>query len=439
MGNLNDPFDFFTGCSEFNITRICIDLSNIRSTSESTSCTNSYHNYCCTAAQPPPRTGWALPSPISPQSLYPSETPSFIATLNVSMWLLKTDRPELRYFSQPPEKYAILSHVWGQNEQSFQDVQALACQHSSSSNPRVLASEKIRDCCLYAEADGYEWLWIDTCCIDKTSSAELSEAINSMYQWYAKASVCYVYLHDVSACSDPIEPHSSFRTSRWFTRGWTLQELIAPRRVLFLSCEWVLLGDKGLFSSLLQEVTGIDAQVLTFRTSLPSVPVATRMRWASQRMTTRVEDEAYSLMGIFGVNIPTIYGEGSRAFRRLQEEIMKNVPDHTLFVWGHGLPGQAMADQMYLPTGSPDLLATSPADFRDCGMNVVTKSVPEYWTSLQSLLGRSDSLEGRQDGFIQTRDQSDFEIPEFAVTSHGVRVRLPVISIPPRRESSNFN
>ncbi|KAI0746304.1 hypothetical protein C8Q80DRAFT_1105664 [Daedaleopsis nitida] len=313
------------------------------------------------------------------------------------MWLLKTDCVQLRYLNQPPQKFAILSHVWLENEQSFQDIQSLALSQtaSGSNRPRARACAKIRDCCLYAEADGYEWLGRltngYTCCIDKTSSAELSEAINSMYRWYAKASVCYVYLHDVSAGSDPIEPGSSFRTSKWFTRGWTLQELIAPRNVLFLSSEWMFLGDKELFSTLLQEITGIQADVLTFHVPLSSVPVAKRMRWASQRQTTRIEDEAYSLMGIFGVNMPTIYGEGRRAFRRLQEEIMKNVPDHTLFTWGPGLPlGDALVEQMHLPpAGSHDLLASCPADFRSRGMDVVKKSVPEYCAALQRLSRKS--------------------------------------------------
>ncbi|EIW64802.1 HET-domain-containing protein, partial [Trametes versicolor FP-101664 SS1] len=252
------------------------------------------------------------------------------------MWLLSTDRAELTYFNEPPAKYAILSHVWGQHEQSFQDIQALRdlCSLDDGKTPRSCASAKIRACCMYAEADGYEWLWIDTCCIDKTSSAELSEAINSMYDWYSRASACYAYLADVPTDEDPAAPDSAFRQSIWFRRSWTLQELIAPQEVVFLSKDWETLGNKYLWPGLLQEITGIEAEVLTFLKPLSSIPIALRMRWAAGRQTTRIEDEAYALMGIFGVNMPTIYGEGRRAFRRLQEEIMRQTPDQTLFLWG---------------------------------------------------------------------------------------------------------
>lgn len=285
------------------------------------------------------------------------------------MWLLSTDRAELTYFNEPPAKYAILSHVWGQHEQSFQDIQALRdlCSLDDGKTPRSCASAKIRACCMYAEADGYEWLWIDTCCIDKTSSAELSEAINSMYDWYSRASACYAYLADVPTDEDPAAPDSAFRQSIWFRRSWTLQELIAPQEVVFLSKDWEALGNKYLWPGLLQEITGIEAEVLTFLKPLSSIPIALRMRWAAGRQTTRIEDEAYALMGIFGVNMPTIYGEGRRAFRRLQEEIMRQTPDQTLFLWGSSLrPGACSDCMLQTPSHLHDyqgLLADSPSDF----------------------------------------------------------------------------
>ncbi len=251
------------------------------------------------------------------------------------MWLLRTDFRELKYFNKPPRQYAILSHVWDDNEQSFQDVRGfLQVPASLDHDPLPWASEKIRCCCIYAASQGFRWVWIDTCCIDKTSSAELSEAINSMYRWYRDATVCYVYLADVPASQDPYPTGSRFRNSNWFTRGWTLQELLAPVDVRFLSREWIWIGDKVIFATLLREITGIEIGVLTFQVPLSSVSVARRMLWASRRKTTRVEDEAYSLMGIFDVHMPTIYGEGRRAFQRLQEEIMRTSPDHTLFAWG---------------------------------------------------------------------------------------------------------
>ncbi|TFK83421.1 HET-domain-containing protein [Polyporus arcularius HHB13444] len=309
------------------------------------------------------------------------------------MWFLRTSRAELRHFSQLPQRYAILSHVWGDDEQSFQDIRTLHTTHAGSGkdNPRARASPKIRGCCIYAEAQGFEWLWVDTCCIDKTSSAELSEAINSMYQWYARAAVCYVYLHDVSAGADPSARKSSFRWSKWFTRGWTLQELIAPKRVYFLSHDWVQLGDKALFARLLEEITGIDVNVLTFHVELSSVPVAKRMQWASRRITTRIEDEAYSLMGIFGVHMATIYGEGRQAFRRLQEEIMKNIADHSLLTWGLGLPGDHFAGRYLIkPMMRCSLLARSAADFQKPQADVLTTSVSEYRSALERAALTSD-------------------------------------------------
>ncbi|EIW63438.1 HET-domain-containing protein [Trametes versicolor FP-101664 SS1] len=273
------------------------------------------------------------------------------------MWLLSTDSLKLVYFDRVDAiegGYAILSHVWDDSEQSFQDIQKLCSEgvsydstgdgdHSDGANQALKnatppISNKIHGCVKTAKAHGFGWLWIDASCIDKTSSAELSEAINSMFSWYEKASVCYAYLVDVPKSCVLHSPKSAFRTSRWFSRGWTLQELIAPRCLVFMSSEWTYLGTKASLAPLLSEVTGIDVEVLTFRRELRQVSVARRMSWASGRETKRVEDEAYSLMGLFGITMPTIYGEGRKAFRRLQEEIMKQSPDQSLFAWGRALP-----------------------------------------------------------------------------------------------------
>ncbi|KAH9915450.1 uncharacterized protein BXZ73DRAFT_92614 [Epithele typhae] len=228
------------------------------------------------------------------------------------MWLIDTEHHSLRKFDKPPSRYAILSHVWQSEEQDFQFVV------SRSRGDRSIAS-KITECCL-------EWVWIDTCCIDKTNSVELSEAINSMYKWYSGADICFAYLFDVPARANPAAAGSKFRLSVWFTRGWTLQELIAPKNLVFFSSNWTMLGTKEFFATLLQEITLIDIKVLRFHAPLSSISVAKRMSWASSRVTTRVEDAAYCLMGIFDINTPTIYGEGPRAFRRLQEEITKTSP-----------------------------------------------------------------------------------------------------------------
>ena len=154
------------------------------------------------------------------------------------MWLLDTEHITLRYFHSPPSRYAILSHVWERYEQTFQDVQGFK-------NPHKDACPKLQGCCRLARLQGFEWVWIDTCCIDKTNSVELSEAINSMYKWYTNSSVCLAYLCDVEPDGESLaSPNSSFRLSVWFTRGWTLQELIAPKSVVFYSQKWMALGDR---------------------------------------------------------------------------------------------------------------------------------------------------------------------------------------------------
>jgi hypothetical protein len=178
-------------------------------------------------------------------------------------------------------------------------------------------------------------LKMNRCCIDKSSSAELSEAINSMFRWYQKATVCYVYLADVSR--DMAQPngydHSEIARSRWFARGWTLQELIAPSNLIFYAKEWHRIGTKNDMCDFISETTRIDVEILQGQ-DLELVSVAKRMCWASNRTTTRVEDIAYCLLGIFDINMPLLYGEGKKAFLRLQEEILKVSGDHSLFAWG---------------------------------------------------------------------------------------------------------
>lgn len=203
---------------------------------------------------------------------------------------------------------------------------------TSYDDPRV--SAKIRGFVKIAKEQGLGWVWDDTCCIDKRSSAELEEAINSMFRWYAEAAVCFAYLEDVEDDCVVQETNSAFRRSVWFTRGWTLQELLAPQLVLFFSQGWKCLGTKVGLARLVCDITGIDIEVLTMRRALKHVSVARRMLWAANRKTSRVEDRAYSLLGIFDVSMSTIYGEGNYAFRRLQVKIMKRNTDHTLFTWG---------------------------------------------------------------------------------------------------------
>ncbi|KAG4277357.1 hypothetical protein FPRO04_14147 [Fusarium proliferatum] len=229
-----------------------------------------------------------------------------------------------------------------------------------------------------AASNGFHWVWVDTCCIDKKSSAELSEAINSMFRWYRNAQVCYVYLQDVHWCTDKETISEQLYPSRWFTRGWTLQELIAPSKVEFYSTDWKRIGSKDDLCGLLSSITRIDEHILKGG-DMDSVSVARRMSWASDRKTSRVEDAAYCLLGIFDVNIPLIYGEGRKAFQRLQEAIMNATHDQSLFSWGKivGCPAELIDQKQQLGTKPIPwkeahhrqpllgLFAESPADFKD--------------------------------------------------------------------------
>lgn len=228
-------------------------------------------------------------------------------------------------------KYAILSHTWDAEEASLQQWTSRLVRLRKMRSPGF---SKIRSACKQAARDGLHYLWADTVCIDKSSSAELSEAINSMYAWYEKASVCYVFLADVAARPQGnLDTLDLVRQSRWFTRGWTLQELLAPSAVVFYSKEWTELGTKNALAVLISGVTGIDEVCLQKKKRLEEYSIAQRMAWAANRVTTREEDMAYCLLGVFGINMPLLYGEGQKAFRRLQEEILKVSDDHSILAF----------------------------------------------------------------------------------------------------------
>lgn len=225
--------------------------------------------------------------------------------------------------------YAILSHTWGSDEDEVVYTDIL----NGKAHTRKTFETKVVYTCRRAIADRYKYAWIDTCCIDKSSSAELSEAINSMFYWYRKSAVCYVLLSDVPGDTNIDDPNSAFAKARWFTRGFTLQELLAPPDVVFYSGDWLELGTKTGLCTTLAAITKIDIDVLIGNRPIEATSIANRMGWAASRVTKRPEDIAYCLMGIFSVNMPLLYGEGSRAFIRLQEEIMKSSIDHSLFAW----------------------------------------------------------------------------------------------------------
>lgn len=223
--------------------------------------------------------------------------------------------------------YAILSHRWQNEEVSFKDM----CDGDQQSREGYF---KIKSCCKLARKRGMSYVWVDTCCIDKSSSAELTESINSMYRWYANSHECYAYLSDVLTPRLVTAEHDEmFASSAWFSRGWTLQELIAPREVIFYNSHWIHLGTKFDLLSKISTITSIDYDVLTGSTPPSNCSVAQRMSWASRRVTTRAEDLAYCLLGIFEVNMPLLYGEGDRAFFRLQRKIIKQLDDRTIFAW----------------------------------------------------------------------------------------------------------
>ncbi|KXJ96508.1 heterokaryon incompatibility protein-domain-containing protein [Microdochium bolleyi] len=290
----------------------------------------------------------------------------------------------------PP--YAILSHVWGEDEVLYHDIIKKTAQAKKA------GYDKVFNTCQQARRDGYEWAWIDSCCINKTDGVELSEAINSMYKWYQRADICYAYLVDVELLNplalepnpvwqgeaearrkqprwsfyeinysnwdiegDPVTevaprwqwtsaaPEGGSRTgnrtqeahefldslarSNWFRRGWTLQELIAPPQVVFYNKTWIEIGTRKSLKEHVATIAGIEVSALLGGVQiLRKLPAALKMSWASNRYTTKVEDMAYCLLGIFDITMPLLYGEGAKAMIRLQELIFLQTEDYSLFL-----------------------------------------------------------------------------------------------------------
>ncbi|KIY02436.1 uncharacterized protein Z520_02575 [Fonsecaea multimorphosa CBS 102226] len=292
------------------------------------------------------------------------------------MRLINTDTLELEeYFGSDIPAYAILSRTWGKGEVLFQDWIDRGLREAKP------GYRKITMACNYASGHGHRYLWVDTNCIDKTSSAELTEAINSMFTWYQRSTVCYAYLEDV--------PLVEFVKSRWFTRGWTLQELLAPEELIFFDRQWQKLGDKSLHLSKLSEATGIESGYLDGSKHLDDACDAEKMSWVSHRFTTRVEDMAYCMLGIFNINMPMLYGEGEKAFTRLQQEIIRNGDDQSIFCWTW---------HQDTPDEWSSILAPHPSSFSN------------YRTTPSSpvILGR--------------------RIEPYSITNQGLRIRLPILS-----------
>jgi len=274
--------------------------------------------------------------------------------------------------------YGILSHTWEAGEPSFRDAEEGLLQSGTTQG-----FDKVRKACQRARDDGLDYCWVDTCCIDKSSSSELTEAINSMFQWYASAQTCYAYLADLGADEST---EDCFDQCRWFTRGWTLQELIAPKSLRFYDEAWCLRGTKQALSHEICKITRIDEDVLHGRSAMRTIPICQRMAWAAGRETTRREDVAYCLLGIFGVSMPLIYGEGPKAFARLQEEIIRQTNDLSMFCW------QSAGEEEYR-----GFLAESPDEFA---------SAPEF-----------------------SSGRIGIDNPEYTVTNKGIRIVLSLYHI----------
>ncbi|OAQ60523.1 het domain-containing protein [Pochonia chlamydosporia 170] len=264
------------------------------------------------------------------------------------MRLINVKTLEIEIFAESTvPDYAILSHTWEDEEVSYQDM-------SQPGASEKQGFRKLQQACRLASEQQLGYVWADTCCIDKTSSAELSEAINSMFHWYRSAVVCFVYLSDLSSLDHDQGPnYEDLKSCRWFTRGWTLQELIAPATIQFYDKNWTCVGTKQTLDDPLHLITKIDKNVLQDGRRITQFSVAKKMTWASGRQTTRIEDMAYCLLGILDVNMPLLYGEREKAFQRLQEEIVRSTHDMTIFSW-------KTEDTSVLYSG---LFATSPSQF----------------------------------------------------------------------------
>ncbi|KAK0647983.1 heterokaryon incompatibility protein-domain-containing protein [Cercophora newfieldiana] len=292
------------------------------------------------------------------------------------------------FFGDAIPEYAILSHTWGSEEVTLQDWDDLDLASKKA------GYAKIQGACHRARMERIKWLWVDTNCIDKSSSAELTEAINSMFDWYMRAEVCYAHLSDVpnKDTVDAATMDLKIQESRWFSRGWTLQELLAPKQLVFYASDWSKIGNRSAsMSKKVSRITGIGKKYLRGdHAEVRRAPIARKMSWLAPRTTTRVEDMAYCMMGLFDINMPLLYGEGAKAFTRLQHEIIKASNDHTIFCWAW------------------------------------TPDVPDDWTSLLA----PSAAQFRQTDVRAVLDEDlDYEISIYSMTNAGLSIHLPVVHL----------
>lgn len=271
--------------------------------------------------------------------------------------------------------YAILSHLWGSefDEILYRDI----LEDRARSKNGTSGYQKLQFCQDWAKLDGLRYIWIDSFCIDKTNAVELQRAINSMFRWYKQATICYAYLSDVSTPTVPDngnwspELRDQFCASRWFKRGWTFQELLAPRIVRFYSCEGHYLGDKASLELLIHQATGIDILALRGK-PLDRFPVETILSWARDRQTTELEDKAYSLAGLFGLCMTLHYGEGEQAaMDRLRRKAGKSR--------GNRLLRQIKVGSSSVFSWILGRLADNPQHFVTCRKRLVKCQVHNTW------------------------------------------------------------
>ncbi|THU93628.1 HET-domain-containing protein [Dendrothele bispora CBS 962.96] len=245
------------------------------------------------------------------------------------LWLIDTKSLELvdikHRDKQNAPPYAILSHRWFRGEEvTLQEFQLLNRTIESETDPKTSKSgyKKIHSACSQAQQNGLDYIWVDTCCIDKTSHGDVARNIKSMYAYYQNSKVCYVYLADVD-----MGVWADFLESQWFKRGWTLQELLAPQQVIFFNKYWECIGTKVQLQEWIFTLTGIPRHIISGEHSVDSVDplVVVRMSWAVSRDTTKPQDRAYCLMGLLGVSIEPDYEESvGNSFQRLGSAFVDN-------------------------------------------------------------------------------------------------------------------
>jgi hypothetical protein len=302
------------------------------------------------------------------------------------MRLLDVRTLELRtFYGDAIPMYAILSHNWLQDHEEV----TFAQMHNVDACRNKAGFRKIQLLCQQAKRDDVQYAWIDTCCIDKMNSSELSEAINSMFAWYSRAKYCYVYLADICA-----EQGDDFLDSRWWTRAWTLQELLAPNVVSFYDTAWKFLGEKSDWSITVKvsSFTGIDERVLMYPRKMFRRSIAQRMSWAATREATRQEDLAYCLLGLFKIHMPLQYGEGIAAFLRLQKEILKRSHDQSLFAWS---PTSRYVDEVLQEEKTIDSdnesVETIITDYDEGGQHGMFAPHPKFFANCGDMAFLSDS------------------------------------------------